>query len=266
MNSDSNLPLDEEHPDLQPVGLSPEDQEAASAESEGMEFQRKLILDEDLHRCWHLIYVRPEGSTKPLRTPDNQPDRKDWDWSHFFAEKRPVEIEVGSGKGGFMANYALAHPELNLLGAEIETKWAKYGASRLVRNKIPNAAQLRGDVFYFIRDYVKTASVRAVHMYFPDPWPKAYHRKRRLLRQEFLEELRRIVIPGPEALFHWGTDYQEYNESAREIMFQCGFMELVQDDAPPTDGIMTNFETKYRKEGRPIYRSVWRFLHSNHEN
>jgi tRNA (guanine-N7-)-methyltransferase len=253
--------MDEDHPELNPIGLSPEDQDAASDESAGVEFQRRLFRDDELKSCWHLSYIRPEGSTKPIRTHDNQPDRKIWHWSEMFEKEQPVEIEIGSGKGGFLANYAIKHPELNILGAEIETKWAKYGASRLVRNRIPNAAQLRGDVFFFIRDYVATASVRAAHMYFPDPWPKAYHRKRRLLRQEFLEELRRIVIPGKEALFHWGTDFEEYNQTARETMHASGFMDLIVDDAPPTDGIMTNFETKYRKEGRPIYRSVWRFRH-----
>lgn len=228
-------------------------------EGSAFEFQRELKVDRDLPTVHHLLYLKEENSTKPLVTVDGKPDKKNFDPHSFFDKKQDLEIEIGCGKGGFLAEYAKTRPEINIIGAEWETKWGKYAGDRLHRNKIDNARIMRGDFFYFLRDYIPDNSIRAFHMYFPDPWPKAYQRKRRLLKDEFLIELRRAVIAGPEAYFYWGTDFQEYNESATETLSQIGFMELVVAEAEPTYGIMTNFEKKYRKEGRPIYRSVWRF-------
>lgn len=230
-------------------------------EQEGstVEFQRELKQDRDLPTVHHLVYIKEEGSTKPKLTENGEADKKEFDPQSFFNKKQTLEIEIGCGKGGFLIEYAKARPEINIIGAEWETKWGKYGGDRLHRNQVENARVMRGDFFYFLRDYVPDSSVSAFHMYFPDPWPKAYQRKRRLLKDEFLVELRRAVIAGPEAYFYWGTDFEEYNESAHETLSNIGFMELVIAEAEPTYGIMTNFEKKYRKEGRPIYRSVWRF-------
>ena len=82
------------------------------------------------------------------------------------------------------------------------------------------------------------------------------------IRLEFLQELRRVIKPGPDAIFYWRTDFKEYNETAQEEFKSTGFMECIDSDAEPAGGVMTNFETKYIKEGRPIYRSNWCFTHN----
>ena len=96
-------------------------------------------------------------------------------------------------------------------------------------------------------------------MYFPDPWPKERHHKNRLLREEFLVEVARVLKPG-KRLFYWGTDHKEYNEVALEVFDNFKSAKILErNTALPTEGIMTNFEKKYRLEGRPIYRSIIEF-------
>ena len=226
------------------------------------EFKRQLKADADITRTWHLVNVNDPDNNKPIMTEDNQPHKQDFKWEQFFEIERPIEVEIGSGKGGFMIDYALARPEINVMGSEWETKWGKYGGRRIARNNLDNATMMRGDMEFFVRDYIKTASVTAYHMYFPDPWPKERHLKRRLLAEPFLREVLRTVIPGDEAIFYWGTDHKDYNDYAMELFESLDFMEFIEkNDAEPTYGIRTNFEKKYIVEGRPIYRSKLRFIH-----
>jgi len=235
------------------------------------EFRRELVTDRAIARTWHLASVL-DSDEKPVMTPDNGPDTKAWDWSGFFPRQAQgalgelsapaplVELEIGAGKGTFLVEYAKLRPDIDIVGIEIEARYAKQAGDRVARAKLENAACLRGDAFFFLRDYVPSDSVSGFHMYHPDPWPKDRHRRRRLLKPEFLAEIFRAARPGNETLFHWSTDFQEYDERAQEMFVETPFLEVVQRDAPPTWGVMTNFEKKYRREGRPIYRTVVRIL------
>ena len=225
---------------------------------ESYEFQKQLSKSSDTDSLWHLINILKEGTLLPLLTEDGKPDKKDFSWAEMFSKEQIVELEFGSGKGGFLVDYATKHPEINVLGSEWDPKWAHYGARRINRNNLENAKLLRGDIFYFVRDYIPDSSLNAAHMYFPDPWPKKKHHKNRLLRPDFLVELQRVL--KPDSFFYWGTDHQEYNELSVELFENTEFIDVVEKNtASPTDGIMTNFEAKYIEEGRPIYRSVLQF-------
>lgn len=224
------------------------------------EFRRQIKSDEEYKNTWHLTTVNQEDSFTPQLTLDNKPEKSDFQWSQFFKNENPVEIEIGSGKGGFAVEYAQIRPEINVLGSEWDTKCARYAGSRIHKHDIENAVMLHGDLFYFLRDFVPNNSVSAFHMYFPDPWPKKKQRKKRLMKVELLTEIFRATQPGVDAKFYWGTDFQEYNEAAQELFSETPFLELEREDAPPTYGIQTNFEKKYREEGRPIYRSILRIL------
>lgn len=224
------------------------------------EFQRQLNQDQNYPNTWHLTHITDPETFVPLMTPDNQPHSQDFSWDRFFKRDAPVEIEIGSGKGGFTLDYAMKRPEVNVMGSEWDTKCARYGGSRIEKHKVENATMLHGDLFYFLRDYVPDNSVSAFHMYFPDPWPKKKQRKKRLMKAELLDEILRATKPGVDAKFYWGTDFQEYNEAAQELFIETPFLEMEIPDAEPTFGIMTNFEKKYREEGRPIYRSVLKII------
>ncbi len=222
------------------------------------EFYRDFRKDEERLGVWHFTHRHLQGSKKPIQTEDNQPHKNKIDWKTIFPNHNDhIEIEVGSGKGGFLLEYAAKHPEIFTLGSEWDATWAYFAARRLVKKKVlDNSAMLRGDIYYFLRDCVSDNTIDAFHMYFPDPWPKERHHKNRLLRPDFLTEVARVLKPG-KRLFYWGTDHAEYNEVALDIFDNFTGATVTQRNiAEPTEGIMTNFEKKYRKEGRPIYRSV----------
>ncbi|HSQ42018.1 MAG TPA: tRNA (guanine-N7)-methyltransferase [Fibrobacteraceae bacterium] len=224
------------------------------------EFIRDLTPDRKLSSVWHFVPRRDSETEKPILTPLRQPDVRVTSWNNIFqGPATDVEIEVGSGKGGFLVEYASKHPELHILGSEWDASWAAYAGERLCKHGISNARMLRGDLFFFLRDRVPSNSVNAFHMYFPDPWPKKRQQKNRLMRADFLAEVARVLKPGSR-LFYWGTDHQEYNAVAQDLFARTPNLRvLIRDVAEPTEGIMTNFEKKYRKEGRPIYRSVLEF-------
>lgn len=223
------------------------------------ELIRDFVQSRDTDNLYHYSPRLVEETGKPCLTEDGKADKRDFSWTEIFpkAGDIPIAIEIGSGKGNFLEKYSIKHPEKLILGTEWEPKIAHYASLRIPRNNLTNAKMLRGDVFFFLRDMVPDNSVDEFHMYFPDPWPKAKHHKNRLaLKEGFFEEVYRVLKPG-KRIFYWGTDHQEYNELAVEHFESIPFIKfLKKNDAEPTDGIMTNFEIKYREEGRPIYRSI----------
>ena len=224
------------------------------------EFIRDLTQDGKIPWMWHYIPRLNQETEKPLLTLDGMPDLRPTPWNEIFGQPTPrIEIEIGSGKGGFLVEHGKANPDCFMIGSEWDASWAAHCADRLRRHKLDHVRMLRADVFYFLRDRVPADSVDAFHMYFPDPWPKTRQQKNRLLRPAFLEQVARTLKPG-KRMFYWGTDHAGYNEAAHEIFATTpNLTVLVKDVAEPTCGIMTNFEKKYRREGRPIYRSVLQF-------
>jgi tRNA (guanine-N7-)-methyltransferase len=223
---------------------------------ESYEFLRELILSRDLHNYHHLRLIK-DADNLPTLAPDGVPQKNLLDLEAFFGKSGPIEIEVGCGKGTFMAAYCENHPELPFVALEWEAEFAFHAAERMSkRPHLQHARVILGDAVPFLRDFLPEKCAQAFHIYFPDPWPKKRHHKHRTMRPDFLELMRRVAIPG--ALFYFGTDHAEYNEAARELFAATPWLEMLDPDAEPTEGIQTNFEIKYRAEGRPIYRCVMR--------
>jgi tRNA (guanine-N7-)-methyltransferase len=179
-----------------------------------------------------------------------------FDWRTVFGNDRPVEVEVGFGKGLFLLNAAQGCPEVNFLGIEIERKYTLYTATRLAKRSLQNVRVVCGDAKAFFRDHVPDASLQAVHVYFPDPWWKKRHHKRRLFNEEFVAQCPRVLKPGGR--LHVVTDVEEYFHVMKELLTrQPRLRELPPPEVKPAIhdlDYLTNFERKYRKEGRPIYR------------
>jgi tRNA (guanine-N7-)-methyltransferase len=180
------------------------------------------------------------------------------DWLALFGNDHPVEFEVGSGKGLFLANAARAHPDRNFLGVEISKKYARIAAERLARPGIANAKLWAADV----RDVlgrVPDQSLRAVHVYFPDPWWKKRHKKRRVFTADLVDQLERVIVPGGE--LHVASDVEDYFAIIRGLIAaRPRFRErpVTEPRAPEHEhDYLTNFERKYRLEGRPIHRAIY---------
>lgn len=177
----------------------------------------------------------------------------------LFAAPQDLEIEVGSGKGLFLLNASAAWPDRNFLGVEIAQKYARFAAYRLAQQQRRNAYMLAGDAFTLFRELLPAASARAVHVYFPDPWWKERHRKRRIIQPSFVRDLVRVLRPGGE--FHFWTDVEEYYESACALLQAESPLQgpLPVEVAPATHDLdyRTHFERRMRRHEQPVFRSFF---------
>ncbi len=172
----------------------------------------------------------------------------------LFGNSNPVELEIGIGKGLFMMRCGLFHPDRNFLGIEYARKYLKVGIHRIEKRPIKNVRLIHGEALTFMVDFVVPESLNVIHVYFPDPWPKTRHHKRRLITQAFIEQCHRTLVPGGELLI--ATDHAEYWEWMCEVLEkQTLLLKTDRLPEPPAekDGL-TNYEIKYVREGRPIYR------------
>lgn len=177
------------------------------------------------------------------------------DWSALFGNERAVEIEIGCGKGAFLVEYARRHPERNLLGIENQPRWARWIEARLAREPQPNVRVVCADAALVAGRFVRDSSVAAYHLYFPDPWWKRRHHKRRLVQSGFAGHLFRTLEAG--GVLHLATDVAERFEEMREALGSEAFVIGTADAPTPTGRPLTNFERKYRSEGRALYYATF---------
>jgi tRNA (guanine-N7-)-methyltransferase len=178
------------------------------------------------------------------------------DWPKVFGDDRPVELEIGSGKGGFLLERARAHPDRGFVGVEWANKYHRFAADRMIRWGVTNVRLMRADAGYLVTHHLPPDSVSLVHIYHPDPWPKKRHHKRRLIQTEFVKAIAYVLAPGGRVAIQ--TDHADYFEHVREVVRQEPLLTEVTFDVPGVgvaDGrVGTNFETKYLREGRRIYQ------------
>jgi tRNA (guanine-N7-)-methyltransferase len=183
------------------------------------------------------------------------------DFVHVFGRSGPVHIEIGSGKATFLVAQAKAQPEVDFLGIEWARKFYRHAVDRIGRWGLRNVRIVRTDAAAFLRDFVPPESVDCFHIYFPDPWPKKRHHKRRLLQSSTLEVLIRCLKPGGEIRI--ATDHADYFEQIRQATSAYGDkLEKIEFERPAgaREGELTgtNYERKYVKQDRPIYTAAFR--------
>ena len=183
-----------------------------------------------------------------------------FNWSEFFGNSNPVEIEIGTGRGLFLLNESQARPDTNFLGMELDYTEGRYAATRFKKRELPNVRILGGDAKVACRKFVVPGSVDGIHIYFPDPWWKRRHHGRRLIEAEFVTLLTQVLKSG--GYLHFWTDVEKYFELTIDVLVANGTFERLPDapERPPAHDrdYLTNFERKKRQAGLPIYRSLWR--------
>jgi len=177
------------------------------------------------------------------------------DWPRLFGNHNPVEVEIGTGKGTFLTNAARANPQTNYLGIEWANKYYKYAADRARRWDLSNIRMIRYDAKDFIIRHTPAQSIQTLHIYFPDPWPKKRHHKRRLFEPNFVAAAVKALIPTGH--LHVVTDHKEYFDIIEPLLARCGRFQLSdfapRDTAELGEWVGTNFERKYLAQGRTIY-------------
>ena len=193
--------------------------------------------------------------SRHLREADDLPAA--FDAAGLFGRTAPLEVEVGSGKGLFLAGAARAHPERDYLGIEVAQKYARYAAAKLARQKATNALMIRGDGLALFRQWFPPASLSAVHVYFPDPWWKKRHKKRRVLNEDFLRDVERTLVAGGR--LHFWTDVEEYYRATLELIAEvtklAGPLPVAESPAEHDLDYRTHFERRTRKNAEPVFRS-----------
>ena len=176
------------------------------------------------------------------------------DFAALFGNDAPVEVEIGTGKGTFLLARAGANPHLNFLGIEWARAYAIYAADRFRRAGLTNVRMLRTDAGEFFRKCIQPQTLWRVHIYFPDPWPKARHHRRRLIQPPFVENVRRCLKMGGQLIIV--TDHVDYFRQVQAVLASApGWAAVPVPRMADKSGelVGTNFERKYIAQGRPFY-------------
>jgi tRNA (guanine-N7-)-methyltransferase len=170
---------------------------------------------------------------------------------------RILELEVGSGKGLFLISAASRQADRYFIGLELAAKFAAMAQARIERSKVENAHCYSCDAIQVMVNEIPDNRLHAVHVYFPDPWWKARHKKRRVLNETMVQAIERTLIPGGE--LHFWTDVLDYYESTLELIAEkTKLMGPTFVEEPTSEHDMdyrTHFERRTRLNGLPVYRS-----------
>ncbi len=182
-------------------------------------------------------------------------------WFPIGSQQHPLELEIGSGKGTFLVQHGSLLPGVNFIGIEYARAFWKYAADRVRRHAMANVRLLHGEAASFVACYLPDACLRTVHIYFPDPWPKTRHHKRRLIQVAFLRELHRVLEAG--GCVRLATDHADYFAWMQDRAAQVSELFAVEPFEPPAGAgegelVGSNFERKYKREGRPFNAMVLR--------
>jgi tRNA (guanine-N7-)-methyltransferase len=163
---------------------------------------------------------------------------------------------VGCGKGSFLLWMAQANPERNYLGVERQLGRLRRVDKKIQRLGLCRVRLMRIEAAYLIDRLIPDASVQAYHIYFPDPWPKRRHHRRRLFTQEFVTGLYRTLrTPG---VVNIASDFEEYFAEIQKVMARMGGFGFTEHEpmALP-EGARTDFEREFLAAGKTIFRSRW---------
>ena len=162
------------------------------------------------------------------------------------------EVEVGFGKGRFLLARAVARPDLRLLGIEVAGEYFRLAAARLARRRISNAVLVRGEALALLATALPRGFASVVHVYFPDPWPKTRHARRRLFSPLSLDLV--VGALAPDGKLEFATDFVDYGREVELLLASHPALEVARVEPGWPEGPRTNYEAKYVAEGRPIVR------------
>jgi len=182
------------------------------------------------------------------------------DAAEWFGRDAPLLVEIGTGMGETTAALAAAAPEVNYLAVEVYRPGLAQLLKRAEELGLTNLRLIRGDAVRLLRAHLDAGSLAGVRVFFPDPWPKARHHKRRLIEPEFVSLAASRLTTG--AALHLATDWEQY---AERMLAVCGAEPLLRNEHPDTGWAprpawrpVTKFEQRAVGEGRAIRDLVFR--------
>lgn len=186
--------------------------------------------------------------------------KADYDFKEVFGRDAPLCMEIGFGNGDSLAQIAAANPDKDYIGIEVHRPGVGHLMLRLEQNGINNVRIYCHDAIEIIEQKIVDNSLDAVHLFFPDPWPKKKHHKRRIVRPSFIDLLVRKLKPG--GYFHAATDWQNYAEAMLALLAVSNGLSNISptDDYCERPGYrsLTKFEQRGLRLGHPVRDLVFR--------
>jgi len=175
------------------------------------------------------------------------------DFRALFGRAAPVVVEIGSGMGETTARIARENPGTDYLAIEVHAPGVGSLLKRLDEEAIGNVRVVQHDAVEVLRDMIPAGSLAGLHVFFPDPWPKKRHHKRRLVQPALAHLAAERLVPG--GYFHVATDWQEYAEFVLEVLSHEILLENTAENYAPRPA--TRPETKFERRGINLGHGVW---------
>jgi len=172
------------------------------------------------------------------------------DLDALFGRTAPRVLDIGFGDGEALLTTAAAHPDIDYLGVEVHEPGVGHLLILLERARLENVRVIVRDVVEVMEAMLPDASFDAINLFFPDPWPKKRHHKRRLVQPGFITECARILKPG--GLLHVATDWAPYAEHTLEVLAAAPEFEQVSPDTLGDDPLAYRPPTKFERRGERL--------------
>jgi tRNA (guanine-N7-)-methyltransferase len=207
-------------------------------------------------------YVLRQGRTTPAqqRALDDLLPKYGIPFGQPIASRNPLVLEIGSGMGETTSEIAKAHPETDFVAIEVHGPGVGSLLNRIEKEQIRNLRVVRHDAVEVLERMVADGSLAAVHLFFPDPWPKKRHHKRRLVQPAFVAELARVLKPG--GLLHVATDWSDYAEHSHAVLSsEARFVAVKNYDDLCHNPLAFRPPTKFERRGRRLGHDVVDFFY-----
>jgi tRNA (guanine-N7-)-methyltransferase len=179
------------------------------------------------------------------------------DVNKLFPRPQPLQVELGSGDGSFLAQYAALHPERNFIGVERLLGRLRKLDRKGRRAGLSNLRGVRIEASYFLEFLLPKKSVTALHIYFPDPWPKRKHHKHRLINERFPQLAREVLVPGGAVYLR--TDDAAYFAQMKAVFEACPFFAQIPTPQSLSE-VLTDFERGFLAKGIQTLSTAWKLV------
>lgn len=182
-------------------------------------------------------------------------DQRIWDFQAIFGREADTIIEIGFGMGASLYTMAQQHPDINFIGIEVHRAGIGSLTADLHDNAISNVRLVTSDAVEIIKHQVADNTLAGVQIFFPDPWHKKRHNKRRLIQTEFVDLL--VARLKPEGFIHCATDWEDYAEHIQAVLSKEKMLHNSQADGGFSPRPLTRPLTKFEARGNRLGHGVW---------
>ncbi len=177
----------------------------------------------------------------------------------LFGRDEPITLEIGFGDGNVLAQLAASHIERDFVGIEVHEPGVGALLLAVERGGMRNIRVIRDDAMIVLSDWLAPCSIARINLYFPDPWPKKRHHKRRIVQPDFLAYCARALEPG--GLLHMATDWEPYAEHMLEVANACPWFDNADSGESYSPRPADRPESKFERRGRKLGHGVWDLLY-----